>query len=120
VKDIQQAAAYLRYCQSTYLCFFDCEYIGKNLNDMLARLRDEGIWDALSTSGVGLIVGFCAQRHSTRYHFHILKEAPEQILDPNVVEQGIHLLLGGHSKAELRNALQQQMVKLIAQVHDLH
>jgi len=120
VKDVQQAAAYLRYCQSAYLCFFDCEYTGKNLDDMMTRLRDEGIWDALGTSDIGLIVGFCAQKHSPRYHFHVLKEAPEQTLDPNVVEQGIDPLLGEDSKAELRNALQQQMVKLIARVHDLH
>lgn len=119
ITDIQQAATYLRYCQSSYLCFFDPEYTGKNFEDLMTQLRDEGIWDALTTFGIGLIVAFHAQERSDKYRFHIIKEAPEQILDPNVVEQGIDLLLGDSSKAELKSALRKQMVKLMHDIKDL-
>jgi hypothetical protein len=113
ITDIQQAATYLRYCQASYLCYYDPEYTGKNFDDLMTRLRDEGIWDALTTFDIGLIVAFHPQGKSVKYRFHIIKEAPEQILDPNVVEQGIDLLLSGPSKAELVAALKKQLVKLL-------
>lgn len=113
ITDIQQSATYLRYCQSSYLCYFDPEYTGKKFEDLMTRLRDEGLWDALTTFNIGLIVAFHPQGKSVKYRFHIIKEAPEQILDPNVVEQGIDLLLSNQSKAELVTALKKQLVKFI-------
>lgn len=113
VTDIQQAASYLRYCQSVYLCFFDREYMGKNFEELMNRLRDEGVWDLVTTFQIGLIVAFYAQRRSKKYRFHIVKEAPDNPLDPNIVEEGIDRLLSEGSKAELRKVLQQQILKLI-------
>jgi hypothetical protein len=119
ITDIQQAASYLRYCQSSYLCFFDREYNGKNFEALMTRLRDEGIWDAVSTFSVGLIVAFWPTKRAREYRFHIIREAPDEALDPNVVEQGIDLLLAEASKNELTVALRKQIVRLMHDVKDL-
>ena len=106
---LQQAASYLRFCHATYLCFRDSAYTGKKFDKLSARLRDDEIWEWASVYNVGLIVAFNKQERSTAPDFHIVKEAPDVVLDPETVEQGISTYLSQDIQRELVDAVRRQL-----------
>lgn len=108
ITHIQQTASSLRYCHSAYLCFYDADYRGKDVDILLQKLRDEEIWELSNVFTIGLLVAYKPQAKSTNIRYQLIKEAPETPLDFTSVEDGIDLLLSAEAKNELIKKLREQ------------
>ncbi|EPG66116.1 hypothetical protein [Leptospira wolffii] len=109
ITHIQQTASYLRYCQESYLCFFDSQYRGKLVQDLISKLTDDGILDLVSSFEIGLIVAYRPQSQGKTIQFQILREAPTLDLHPLHVEQGMKLLLSEDNINRLKKDTQTQI-----------
>ncbi len=47
VQSIQQTSSYLTFANAAYLCYVDEQFRGNGMDDVVSRLRDEGLWDQI-------------------------------------------------------------------------
>ena len=107
IQAIQQAASYLKFSVSSYICFFDENFT--NSETTINNLKVNKIWDRIKDYGLGVIVAYSATYKSTKPYFLILREAPEISIDIKDTEYGIDIYLSSEAKWELSNALVDQM-----------
>ena len=111
IENIQQAAAYLLFAHSSYIVYYDDRFRGTNIDIPVARLRDEGLWDLITTFGLGTIVSYRAQEKGTNLYFQMIREAPIQQPQLLMIEKGIELWLNKETKKAIRTTLARQMQK---------
>ncbi|MBW8049442.1 MAG: hypothetical protein FVQ77_03700 [Cytophagales bacterium] len=109
ITHIQQAASYLRFCNSSYLCYYDSYYKGKNVDEHLTKLRDLEIWDISNVFNIGLIVAYKAKERAQKFRFQLIKEAPDITTDPTAIEAGIKEFLSDKAKTQLKQVLNEQL-----------
>ncbi|MBW0434910.1 hypothetical protein HGB47_14925 [Leptospira yasudae] len=112
VENIQQAAAYHLYSNGSYICYFDDKFKGTNIDLVISRLRDEGIWSLINSFDIGVIVSYKPTSKSENVQFQTVKEAPYRKNDLLNVERGIELWLSDDSKKVIRTALAKQHNKV--------
>ena len=111
IENIQQAAAYLLFAHSSYIVYYDDRFRGTNIDIPVARLRDEGIWDLITTFGLGTIVSYRAQAKGSNLYFQTVREAPAHKPQLLMVEKGVDLWLSTEAKKTVRTVLARQMQK---------
>ncbi|TGL55278.1 hypothetical protein EHQ61_00785 [Leptospira wolffii] len=112
VENIQQAAAYLLYANRSYICYFDDRFKGTNVDLVVSRLRDEGVWSLINSFGLGIIVSYKPTIKSEIPQFQTIKEAPYKNIDLLNIERGIELWINEESKLIIRKALARQHSKV--------
>lgn len=112
VENIQQTAAYLLYANASYICYYDDRFKGTNIDLVVQRLRDEGIWDLLITFGLGAIVSYRAQEKGSNLYFQTVREAPLHPVEPIRIERGIELWLDEPARSLIRKELVRQTQRI--------
>ena len=111
---VQQAASYLVYAHASYLCYFDSQFRGTNIDTAIQRLRDEGIWDLAETFGIGLIVAYYAQETGTKLHFQTVRHVPYRNSAPAQAERGIDLWLDETAKKTIKRVYVKHVQRLLS------
>lgn len=109
---LQQAASYLVYAHASYLCYFDSQFRGTNIDLATQRLRDEGIWDLAETFGIGLIVAYYAQEKGKKLYFQTVRHVPYKSSAPAQVERGIDLWLNDAARGMIKKVYVKHMQRL--------
>lgn len=112
VENMQQAASYLLYAHASYLCYFDSQFKGTNIDSVVQRLRDEGVWDLAETFGIGLIVAYYAQETAKKLYFQTVRHVPYRECPPAQAERGIDLWLDANAKTAIKKAYVKQIQRL--------
>lgn len=111
-ENLQQAASYLVYANASYLCYFDSQFRGKDIDTAVQRLRDQGIWDLAETFGVGLIVSYYAQEGGKKLYFQTVRHIPYKESAPIQVERGIELWLDDTARRIIKKAYVRHIQRL--------
>ena len=111
-ENLQQAASYLVYAHASYLCYFDSQFHGTNIDIAVQRLRDEGIWDLAETFNVGLIVAYHPQEKSRKLSFQTVRHVPYKNSPPAQAERGIDLWLDDSSKTTIKRVYVKHIQRL--------
>lgn len=113
IKDVQQAASYLRFSQRAFLCFYYETYRG-DYDGICTELKDQGIWDWTDLYKIGIIVIYKKQDRSSNYSFQRIKEAPyNNFVDVTSIDTAIEKYFSDKSKKDIREIIKKQIKDLL-------
>lgn len=117
VQSIQQTSSYLTFANAAYLCYVDEQFRGNGMDDVVSRLRDEGLWDQIEQTGIGVIVIYYPQEKSRKPRFQTVRYVPFAQRSLGQIEQGIDLWATDETKARLRSVVAKQQAKALQGVN---
>lgn len=113
VKDVQQAANYLKFSHRVYLCFYHEEYRG-DYDLIYKEIKDQELWDLSQLYKIGLIVAFKKQERSSYYCFQIIKDAPyNNSIDVKSIDIHIDKYFSEGSKKKFQTIVKKQLKELL-------
>lgn len=117
IQAIQQTSSYLTFANAAYLCYVDDQFRGNGIDDVVARLRDEGLWDQIEQVGIGVIVIYYPQEKSQNPRFQTIRYVPFARRSLGQIEQGIELWASDDIKSRLRSAVAKQQARALQGVN---
>ena len=113
VQSIQQTSSYLTFANAAYLCYVDEQFRGNGMDDVVSRLRDEGLWDQIEQVDIGVIVIYYPQEKSQNPRFQTVRYVPLAQRSLGQIEQGIDLWATDETKTRLRRVVSMQQAKAL-------
>ena len=113
VQSIQQTSSYLTFANAAYLCYVDEQFRGNGMDDVVSRLRDEGLWDQIEQVDIGVIVIYYPQEKSQNPRFQTVRYVPLAQRSLGQIEQGIDLWATDETKTRLRRVVSRQQAKAL-------
>lgn len=113
VQSVQQTSSYLTFANAAYLCYVDEQFRGNGMDDVVSRLRDEGLWDQIEQVNIGVIVMYYPQEKSHKPRFQTVRYVPFAPRSIGQIEQGIDLWATDDTKVRLRRIVADQQTKAL-------
>jgi hypothetical protein len=117
IQSIQQTSSHLTFANAAYLCYVDDQFRGSGMDEVVMRLRDEGLWDQIEQEGIGVIVIYYPQEKSQDPRFQTVRHIPFTPQSQGQIEQGIDLWATDETKARLCGVVAKQLAKTSAGVN---